>query len=157
MYLPIFNMRLNLFLSFAIDRDVILCVLRFVNNIREYCPTLVLCTPTEQLMYFMMVYFTADYVYLEEDINLFLMQQIYVFFKECENIYYDFDTVIGWYWILCYYPLKCDRLTFIFRRYKFRGTLLRLANTISRLSLQRRSVLCFGDGALSAKIWFKMA
>lgn len=75
-----------------LERDLLLCVFKFVENINENCPTLVLCSPTEQLMYYMMAFLTKDNIFLDADINDFLRVQIAKFFKQHENIHFDFTV-----------------------------------------------------------------
>lgn len=66
-----------------------------MESINENCPTLVLYSPTEKLMYYMMTYLSKYTVFLEEDVDAFLDKQITKFFAECKNIDFDFNTVIG--------------------------------------------------------------
>lgn len=78
-----------------LERDLLVCIFRFVENINENCPTLVLCSPTEKLMYYMMAFLTKDNIFLDPDINEFLRVQITKFLKQYENTHFDFNVVIS--------------------------------------------------------------
>lgn len=72
-----------------------LCVLKLIDCVTEKCPTLVLCSPSKQLMYYMMMFLSDDTVYLDKYIGEYLRKQVSKFLKENETTWFDFDCKIG--------------------------------------------------------------
>lgn len=84
----------NLFIS-LIDRDTVLCSFKFLNSVNENCPSLMLCSATELLMYYMMAFLCDDKELSAEDIKNFLQDQVTKFLERNEFTYFNFDTTIG--------------------------------------------------------------
>lgn len=69
--------------------------MKLVENITDNCPTLTLCTPSEQLMYYMMIFLSDDTLFLHEDIEELLRIQIFKFLEKNITTKFDFDAEVG--------------------------------------------------------------
>lgn len=74
---------------------MLLCTFKYVDSVNSNCPSLVLCSSTEQLMYYMMAFLANDNVLFEENIQDFLKAQILKFLEKNKNTFFNFDTIIG--------------------------------------------------------------
>ncbi|XP_073843572.1 RNA polymerase II-associated protein 1 [Musca autumnalis] len=74
------------------EREILQMTLNFVTRLEESNEHIKIVSPTEKLMYLMIAFMGPDSQFLDKDVNQLLRQHLMKFYRECENIQFQFDT-----------------------------------------------------------------
>lgn len=82
-------------LDCVIDPIKLVCVLKYIEGVTNECPSLMLCTPTELFMYYMMAFLCAPSIIMQRDVHDLIHEQISKFLNKWNNFAFNFDISIS--------------------------------------------------------------
>ncbi|XP_061386272.1 RNA polymerase II-associated protein 1 [Musca vetustissima] len=74
------------------EREILQMTLNFVTQLEECNEHIQIVSPTEKLMYLMIAFMGPDSQFLDKEVNQLLRQHLMKFYKQCENVEFQFDT-----------------------------------------------------------------